>query len=344
VVVANKNLAAAKKGKNDEFYTQLTDIEKELRHYKEHFRGKTVLCNCDDPYESNFFKYFVLNFNFLGLKKLIATCYAGSPIAGQQLSLFDEETQSQQPANKPYKAIVTKVYDALGDGRVDMVDVAELFRIGENELTLLEGDGDFRSPECVELLKEADIVVTNPPFSCFRSYISLLIENEKKFVVIGNQNAITYKEIFPLIKENIIWLGYGFPANVGFFTSPYEDKAKASQHREGFIRISGVMWFTNLDIKKRHEPIDLDGHPTYTPERFPKYDNYDAINVDKVSEIPKDYYGAIGVPISFLDKFCPEQYEIISCSAFSDKKHDGCGSLFVGKRKIYARLIIRRKK
>lgn len=205
-MAGNSNLASAMEAKQDEFYTQLRTIEDELRHYRKHFKGKTVLCNCDDPFESNFFKYFALNFNKLGLKKLIATCYAGSSITGTQLSLFGSDTDEQRKT--PYKAIVTTVHDANGNGGVDMLDVAELFRNGENKLERLEGDGDFRSPECLELLDEADVVVTNPPFSLFREYIATLVAHNKKFVVIGNQNAITYKEIFPLIKDNELWLGY----------------------------------------------------------------------------------------------------------------------------------------
>ena len=202
-------LARAAEAKQDEFYTQLRTIEDELRHYRKHFKGKTVLCNCDDPFESNFFKYFALNFNKLGLKKLIATCYAGSSITGTQLSLFGSDTDEQRKT--PYRAIVTTVHDANGNGGVDMLDVAELFRNGENRLEKLEGDGDFRSTECLELLDEADIVATNPPFSLFREYIATLVAHNKKFVVIGNQNAITYKEIFPLIKDNELWLGCPIP-------------------------------------------------------------------------------------------------------------------------------------
>lgn len=195
----NSQLTKARRAKNDEFYTQLTDIEKELRHYRRHFEGKVVLCNCDDPFESNFFKYFVLNFNRLGLKKLIATCYTGSPIANQQLSIFDVIGKEDDNSNKPYKAIVTKVYDKTGDGGVDMFDVAELFKSGENELSELQENGDFRSAECLSLLAKADIVVTNPPFSLFREYVATLIEYGKKFVIMGNKNAITYKEFFPYL-------------------------------------------------------------------------------------------------------------------------------------------------
>lgn len=306
-MASNKGLRNADGAKKDEFYTQLSDIEKEMRYYKNAFKDKTVLCNCDDPFESNFFRYFVLNFNRLRLKRLICTCYTGSPIANTQLSLFDIVETAEE--NKPYKAIVTTVYDKTGDGGVDMFDIAELFKSGENELTELQGDGDFRSDECIELLKESDIVVTNPPFSLFREYVAQLIEYEKEFIIIGNQNALTYKEIFPLLKDNKIWLGNGFSGNVGFFQSPYDDIAVSSQHKEGLIRISGVMWFTNIDIKKRHEEMIL--VKRYNPKDYPKYDNYDAINVDKTVDIPCDYAGLMGVPITFMDKYNPDQFEII---------------------------------
>ncbi len=319
----NNGLGAAKSAKKDEFYTQLTDIEKEMRHYRSHFKGKTVLCNCDDPFESNFFKYFVLNFNRLGLKKLVATCYFSSPIMGSQLRCradtngqmelsFEENAPADDGAKRPYKAVVTVVYDKTGDGGVDMFDVVELFRSGENQLTELEGDGDFRSGECLALLEEADIVVTNPPFSLFREYVGTLMEHEKKFIIIGNQNAITYKDFFPYLMKNEIWLGNGFAGNVGFFSSPYEDTAVSSQHKEGMIRVSGVMWFTNLDIKKRHEQLILVRR--YNPEEYLRYDNYDAINVDKTTDIPCDYAGMMGVPITFLDKYNPEQFEIVGIS------------------------------
>lgn len=322
-MAGNSNLSAAVKAKKDEFYTQLTDIEKEMRHYRKHFKGKTVFCNCDDPFESNFFKYFVLNFNRLGLKQLIATCYFSSPVAGQQLQFY--ETSSGQltfsfgdscivtsSEKRPYKAIVTQVYDKTGDGGVDMVDVAELFKSGENTLTELNGDGDFRSDECIALLDKSDIVVTNPPFSLFREFVTTLMEHKKKFIIIGNQNAITYKDFFPYLMKNEIWLGNGFSGNVGFFSSPYEDTAASSQHKEGMIRVSGVMWFTNLDIRKRHEQMIL--VKRYNPEEYLHYDNYDAINVDKTTEIPCDYAGLMGVPITFLDKYSPEQFEIVGIS------------------------------
>jgi hypothetical protein len=341
-------LRGAKNAKKDEFYTQLSDIEKELRYYRKHFKNKTVFCNCDDPFESNFFKYFVLNFNRLGLKKLICTCYTGSPIANTQLSLFDIDDNVQE--NKPYKAVVTTVYDKTGDGGIDMLDVAELFKSGENELTELKGDGDFRSDECIELLKESDIVVTNPPFSLFREYVAQLIEHKKSFIIIGNQNAITYKEIFPLLKDNKMWLGNGFSGNVGYFESPYEDVAKSSQHKEGMIRVSGVMWFTNLDLKKRHEELILVKH--YNPEDYPKYDNYDAINTNKTLNIPCDFSGTIGVPITFMDKYNPDQFEIVGMSSSAGYNEQivglpllkkGDARPLINSKNTYARIFIRNK-
>ena len=285
--MANSNLSAAKRAKNDEFYTQLTDIEKELRNYKKHFRGKTVLCNCDDPFESNFFKYFVLNFNHLGLKKLIATCYEGSAVA-----------EYRDGKAKPYKAVVTVVHDTTGDGGVTMDDVRNLFESGENELTELEGDGDFRSEECLALLEEADVVVTNPPFSLFREYVATLMEYGKKFIAIGSQNAITYQEFFPLLKNDEVWPGVTHP--------------KEFVQRNGEIKKFGnICWFTNLDIRKRHEELILVKKYAGHEDEYPKYDNYDAIEVSKVVNIPLDYAGVMGVPITFLDKYSPDQFEIV---------------------------------
>jgi len=309
-VSKNKNLHKAKDAKKDEFYTQLADIGRELRYYDGHFKNKVVYCNCDDPYESNFFKYFALKFNFLGLKKLIATCYIGSPISNKELSLFDDESEENKTTKKPHKIVITETPDMNNDGAVDLTDVEILLASSRNYLTRLKGDGDFRSEECIELLKEADIVVTNPPFSLFREYVAQLIEYDKKFVIIGHQNAISYKEIFKLIKENKIWLGYGFNGGAAHFINKhYEDYATASDHREGMIRVSGVHWFTNLDISKRHENLIL--YKKYLPEDYPKYENYDAINIDKTTSIPENYAGAMGVPITFLDKYNPEQFEII---------------------------------
>ena len=299
----NSNLGAAKRAKNDEFYTQLTDIEKELRHYREHFKGATVLCNCDDPFESNFFKFFVLNFKRLGLKKLIATCYEGSAVA-----------EYRDGKAKPYKAVVTTVHDTTGDGGVDMEDVRNLFELGENELVELEGDGDFRSEECLALLDEADIVATNPPFSLFREYVSVLMEHQKKFIVIGSQNAITYKEFFPLLKDDKVWLGSTHP--------------KEFIQRNGTVKKFGnICWFTNLDIKKRHEELILVKKYAGHEDEYPTYDNYDAIEVSRVADIPLDYDGVMGVPITFLDKYNPEQFEITGLLQSSTDEQAGIPNL-----------------
>lgn len=328
----NSGLKAAVKAKKDEFYTQLTDIEKEMRYYRKHFKGKTVLCNCDDPFESNFFKYFVLNFNRLGLKKLIATCYATSPIAGQQLSLFDVVGGDEDKRDKPYKAVVTKVYDVTGDGGVDMFDVAELFKQHENELAELKGDGDFRSKECLALLDESDIVVTNPPFSLFREYVATLIEHEKHFIIIGNVNAITYKEFFPLIRDNKVWIGASIHSGDRKFYVPEDYPLNAAgcgvdETGRKFIRVKGVRWYTNLDLRQRHEEMIL--VKRYSEEEYPYYDNYDAINVGKTADIPCDFSGLMGVPITFLDKYSPDQFEIIGLTqrgchdeALETKKYD----------------------
>ena len=297
----------------------------EMRYYKKHFNGKTVFCNCDDPFESNFFKYFVLNFNRLGLKKLIATCYFSSPIVGQQLQYhcdkngqmsfsFGYETEVTDGAKRPYKAIVTQVYDKTGDGGVDMVDVAELFVSGENQLTELEGDGDFRSAECLALLDESDIVVTNPPFSLFREFVNVLIQREKHFIILGNVNAITYKEFFPLIRGNKVWIGASIHSGDRKFYVPDDYPLNASgcgvdEDGRRFIRVKGVRWYTNLDIRQRHEEMIL--VKKYAPEVYEHFDNYDAINVDVTTDIPCDYAGLMGVPITFLDKYSPDQFEII---------------------------------
>jgi len=314
-VSKNKDLNTAFKNKADEFYTSLTDIEKEMRYYKEQFKDKIVLCNCDDPYESNFFKYFAMNFNFFGLKKLIATCYDESPIAGEQLSLFD--LNYEVPSSKPkqaYKIVINEVDDINGDGAFDMSDVESLIKNKKNTLTTLKGDGDFRSDECIKLLKEADIVVTNPPFSLFREYVSQLMEYNKKFIIIGNVNAITYKEFFPLLKDNKVWMGASIHSGDREFRVPDSYPLKASGFRvdekgNKYIRVKGVRWWTNMDYSQRHEDLILYKH--YNKEEFPTFDNYDAINVDKTSDIPVDYNGVMGVPITFLDKYNPDQFKII---------------------------------
>ena len=353
----NKNiqLHQAKKNKKDEFYTQQSDIENELRHYKEYFKGKTVFCNCDDPYESNFFKYFAANFNHLGLKKLIATCYSGSPVSGTQLSLFEK---SKEITKTPHKIIITEVKDENNDGAIDLSDVKYLIKNRKNILTKLKGDGDFRSQECIDLLKQSDIVITNPPFSLFREYVAQLMEYNKKFIIIAHQNTISYNEIFKLIKENKMWLGYGFKGGAShFFSNGYVDYAVAGEHKENMIRVSGVIWLTNLEINKRYEDLIL--YKKYTPEEYPKYDNYNAINIDKTINIPYDYNGIMGVPITFLDKYNPNQFEIVwqasgntRASAPSSvlkevgyrnhpEDRGGCG-VVNGKRQ-YSRILIRNK-
>ncbi len=320
----NETLQKANLAKKDEFYTQLTDIEAEMRHYWEHFRGKVIFCNCDDPYESNFFKYFAMNFNFLGLKKLIATSYSGSPIAGQQLPLFEGGNAGAASSDTriPYKIEITEVTDENADGATDLSDVEYLIKNRKNVLTPLKGNGDFRSPESMELLQEADIVVTNPPFSLFREYIVQLIEHKKNFIILGNQNAITYKEVFILIKENLVWLGID-NGGTKWFQVPLDYEIKTESRKKfddkgnKFFSMGNIMWFTNLDVPKRHESITL--YKNYTPEEYPHYVNYDAIEVSKVAGIPCDYDGEMGVPITFLDKHNPEQFEIIGSSRFVGK-------------------------
>ena len=340
-IMPNRNLNAARAAKKDEFYTQLSDIERELQHYLKHFCGKTVLCNCDDPYESNFFKYFALRFNQLGLKKLICTCYNGSPVQGNELMLQFDDADSE-PKKIAYKVEITEVKDENGDGAVDLADVCYLLQNDKNVLSTLQ-TGDFRSRECIELLKEADIVVTNPPFSLFREYVAQLIEYDKKFIIIGHQNAITYKGIFPLIKDNKMWLGYGFKGLASHFRSPYKDIATASNHKENMIRVSGVVWFTNLDHNKRHEEMDLICR--YSPDLYPKYDNYDAIEVSTTANIPMDYEGVMGVPITFLDKYCPDQFEILGCNRGIEQDPNGIydRSAYLNGKEVFKRIFIKLK-
>lgn len=325
---ANLNLRKASTAKKDEFYTQLSDIERELKYYKNHFKGKVVYCNCDDPRVSNFFHYFSYNFGKLGLKKLIATCYKN-----QNMDLFSKN-DSEQAIYLEY----------TGDKNAN-----NLPDPNEIEIKHLKGDGDFRSKECIELLKQSDIVVTNPPFSLFREYVAQLMEYNKKFIIVGHQNAISYKEIFKLIKENKIWLGYGFKGGAAHFINHhYEDYAAAGDHKEGMIRVSGVTWFTNLDISKRHEDLLL--YKKYTPEDYPKFDHYDAINVDKTNDIPMDYKGAIGVPITFLNKYSPDQFEIIDglnrYSILDGPTEETQGKYLsqVNGNPIYVRIVIKHKK
>jgi len=325
---SNLNLRKASTAKNDEFYTQLSDIEKELKHYKEHFKDKIVFCNCDDPRVSNFFHYFSYNFEKLGLKKLITTCYKS-----QDMDLFSE--------NKSERAIYLEYTgDKNGNNMPDPEEIG---------IRHLNGDGDFRSRECIELLRQADIVVTNPPFSLFREYVAQLIDYDKKFIIVGHQNAITYKEVFKLIKENRIWLGYGFTGGAAHFINKhYEDYATAGDHKEGMIRVSGVTWFTNLEITKRHEDLIL--YKSYNENEYPKYDHYDAINVDKTKDIPKNYSGYIGVPITFLDKYSPDQFDIIDglnrYSILDGPTEETKGKYLaqVKGKPCYVRIVIQNKK
>ena len=287
-----------------------------------------MFCNCDDPFESNFFKYFAMNFNYLGLKKLICTSYAGSPISHTE---FNDLPLFHNDEKMPYMMEITEVDDYNGDGAEDMADIEYLLKNNKNTLTILDGDGDFRSDESIEFLKEADVVVTNPPFSLFREFVAQLIKYSKDFIIIGNINAVTYKEIFPLIKDNKIWLGQSIHSGDREFRVPDSYPLNAAGFRvdesgKKFIRVKGVRWYTNIDFKERHENIIL--YKKYTPEEYPKYDNYDAINVDKTSEIPCDYNGVMGVPITFLDKYNPDQFEIVSFR----KGEDGRDLVFTRER------------
>ncbi len=357
----NRNLHKANQAKKDEFYTQLVDIEKELKHYKEQFHGKVVYCNCDDPFESNFFKYFAANFNALGLKKLITTSYTKSPIAGGQLPLF--EVKGLKPKGRePFKIEINEVPDSNSDGAIDLSDVEWLLKHNANVSTPLKANGDFRSKECIELLKEADIVVTNPPFSLFRKYVAQLMEYDKKFLIIGNLNAITYKEVFKLVKKNKLWLGYNNGAKTYSVPDSYEqDNIFVGADGKKYAKMGNTGWYTNLDISKRHELLTL--YKKYTPEDYQTYDNYNAIEVSKVVEIPKDYNGVIGVPVTFLDKYNPKQFEILGITdrdpdnnfrtkmytredspKYNDLNRRAAIRINNNLKPIYARLLIKSKK
>ena len=359
--MANTGLKNAGKAKKDEFYTQLTDIEKECQHYAKHFKNKVIFCNCDDPFESNFFKYFAIYFNVLGIKKLIATCYKGSPIANTQLSLFDHESKDNKTTKSPHKIEITELTDEDNDGATGLPDVKLILTNRKGALTRLKGDGDFRSDECIELIKEADIIVTNPPFSLFREYIAQLMEYKKQFLIIGNVNAITYKEVFPLFKKNKVWFGISIHSGDREFGVPpyYPLTAAGSRVDEKgnkFIRVKGVRWFTNLDHKQRHDELIL--YKKYIKEEYPHYDNYDAIEVSKTAEIPADWNGAMGVPITFLDKYNPDQFEIIGLAndkrekndAFIqaepynlDEQHKNFVGFVLNGKATYARILVKRK-
>lgn len=338
-IMANKILNQAKEAKNDEFYTQMPDIENELRHYRAQFKGKTVLCNCDDPRISNFFRYFALNFEFLGLKKLICTCYKH-----QDIDIFTQHENEEA---------VYMVYEGNTDG--DYLDFSEV------QVKPLKGDGDFRSPECVELLKEADIVVTNPPFSLFREYIAQLMHYDKKFLVLGRMSALHYSEIFSLIMQDKIWTGYGFNLSMVYKT-PYENnleankkyvKSKGYNPDDNYIKVPAICWYTNLDTTKRHEEMIL--FKKYTEEEYPKYMNYDGIDVGKVTDIPGDYWGDMGVPDTFLDRYNPEQFEIVGLGCGDLAKRIGITKNHRGRTDLaytvngvnkcpYSRIVIRRKR
>lgn len=387
--MANSNLTSAKKAKNDEFYTQFPDIQKEIEAYLEYnpdtFKGKVVYSNCDDPFESNFFRYFVLNFKRLGLKQYIATSYKPSPIANTQLGLFGDDKTLVPAKGRPKitanRFIINDVGDINGDGSFSLKDIAEQLKANKNnEWQPLKGDGDFRSDECVDLLKQSDIVVTNPPFSLFREYIKQLFDYKKQFLIIGNMNAITYKEVFPLIKDNLVWLGNNAKVNGGamFYEIP-EAVANLDQVREiktneqgrkvYITRVQGVRWFTNLEHGRLHQKLSF---MTMADNRkfnkkvqksdlfYEKYDNYNAIEVSYVDAIPSDYDGIMGVPISFLDKYNPEQFEIIwqasgntrasapqdALKKLSYRKHeeDRGGCTIVKDRRTYGRILIKHKR
>ena len=346
-MAGNKNLNAAARAKKDKFYTQLEDIENELRHYREFFAGKVVLCNCDDPFESNFFKYFAAKFNDLELKKLICTSYADSPIAGLELNLFPD-------GKTAYMVEVTELKDWNGDGGEDLEDVAFAIEHGIYRKQPLTGDlnycaGDFRSAELVKLLRQADVVVTNPPFSVFREFVAQLIAYDKKFLIIGNINSITYKEIFPLIMANKLWLGYGMGRAISGFIVPddYELYGTEARIKDGqrIVSTNQCLWYTNIETPKRYWELDL--WKEYSPDEYPRYDNYDAIEVSKTDHIPCDYFGVMGVPITFLDKYNPEQFELLGCTY----SYGDCGchvagtdwNAYLNGKRMFKRLFIRRR-
>lgn len=348
------SLSAAKAAKNDEFYTRLEDIEHELQHYSHHFRDKTVFLNCDDPYESEFFKYFAMSFNHLGLKRLIAVSYAGSPIVGQQLPLFEAAGLTDAPMPKqPYKVEITQVPDLNNDGAIDLVDVEHLLRHDANAISMLKGDGDFRSKESIELLKQSDIVITNPPFSRFREFVAQLMAYQKKFLILGNLNTGTSKGIWPYIRDGRMWLGVTRTGSGSMWFRVTDDAPeKQGQKIENGVRYQTVgssAWFTNLDHAKRHEEIPLFRSYDEDPEKYPKYANFDAIEVKPVSDIPIDYDGYMGVPITFLGRHNPEQFEIIGVSAdlaspivIEGSKRSG--RFYIGSKRMYERVVIRIRK
>jgi len=353
----NTNLSKAKNAKMDEFYTQFYDIEKEVNAYLEYnpnvFEGKTILCPCDDPFESNFFKYFALHFYNFKLKKLIATCYAGSPISNTQLSLFPDESEENKTTRQPHKIEITEI-PVIERGRgVNLYDVKALLASDKNHLTRLQGDGDFRSKEIKLLRDEADVIVTNPPFSLFREFLEWIVKGDKQFLIIGNMNAITCKEVFPLIKDNKIWLGASIHSGDREFAVPDDYPLFAAGYRvdekgKKYIRVKGVRWFTNLDHGRRHEPLQLmplKDNLRYDKrlkgkEFYDKYDNYNAIEVPFTDAIPSDYEDIMGVPISFLDKYCPEQFEILG-NEYDLNISKGRG--YINGKRMYSRIFIKHR-
>jgi hypothetical protein len=340
--------------KKDEFYTLYDDVVKEMANHESHLAGKTVFCNSDDPFESAFFRFFATNFNELGLAKLICTCFAGSPIAGQEY-----------PSDKlpgAYKAVVTNVPHQPLVKLDTRLDIDALFALSGNSLSHLAGDGDFRSDECIDLLSEADLVVTNPPFSLFREFIGLLAHHHKDFIILGNMNAATCREIFPLFRDNQVWYGASIRSGDRKFYVPDSyplDAANCGVDGGGrrYIRVKGVRWFTNLETTRRHEPLKLTNH--YTPRQYPRYENYDAIDVGRTQDIPIDYVGVMGVPITFLDKYSPDQFEIVMLAngnartnvsrntlaavGYRAHREDRGGVGIIDGRRVYARILIRRK-
>ena len=323
--MSNSFFNTARVNKNDEFYTKLSDIEKELSHYSDKFKNKIVYCNCDDPYRSNFIKYFALNFKFLGLKQLVATCYKHPDV---------DDSSFENVSDKPIKW----VYNGEQIEGQNYPDLTKAI------VTDLEGDGDFRSNECLSVLKKCDIVVTNPPFSLFRDMISLLNEYNKQFLLIGNQNAITYTELFPLFLKDKMWLGYNTNKSL-FFEVPsnyYLSKNSVIEDNKKYVKVPAITWFTNIEHSKRNENIII--FKKYNETEYPTYDNYNAINVDKVKDIPCNYKGIMGVPITFMNKYNPKQFEIIGHMATTKVTEYNFGYPYINGKKKYARVIIRNRK
>jgi hypothetical protein len=372
--MANKNLKNARRAKNDEFYTQFSDIQKEIEAYIEYnpdvFRGKVVYCNCDDPYESNFFHYFVLNFNRFGLKQLITTSYKPSPVANTQLELFgDDKTLTKlkgRPKVTANRFIINKVHDIDGDGEFNLKDVASQLKANKhNEWTPLEGDGDFRNDECIELLKQSDIVITNPPFSLFLEYLKQLFAYKKNFLIIGNINCLTYKAVFKKIKKNKIWLGNGMGRWISGFIVPksydlYGTEARIDENGDRIVSTNNCLWLTNLDHGRRHQPLSLmtmadnkrfNKKISKKENSYKKYDNYDAIEVPYTDAIPSDYDGVMGVPITFLDKYNPEQFEILGNSNVREEREHLMNNVksatdctYINGKPQYARILIKHKR